>query len=148
MLEMRCELSGDVMFIVGGNKSEGLGGTKRSYSSSLCCMWQVRPSRHWWCQTGHFHCTASLISALFILLSQSFISISIPHNLILQYISCDGIGCSNDSLWGKPITEYSSCYWYQKTVEWTSVLRSSLCILLKTLANIHLHQKSAVKNKI
>lgn len=73
-----------------------------------------------------FTIPVSLISALFILLSQSFISIFIPHSLILQYIPCDGIGCSNDSLWGKPITEYSSSYWYQKTVEWTSVLHSSL----------------------
>lgn len=90
----------------------------------------------------------SLISALFMLLSQPFISIFIPRSLILQYISCDGVGCSDDSLWGKPITEYSSSYWYQKTVEWTSVLRSNLCMLLKTLANIHPHQNSAVKNKI
>ncbi len=90
----------------------------------------------------------SLIPALFMLLSQPFISIFIPHSLILQYNLCDGIGCSDDSLWGKPITEYSSSYWYQKTVEWTSVLRSTLCIVLKTLANIHSHQNNALTNKI
>lgn len=85
--------------------------------------------------------------ALFMLLSQPFISIFIPRCLILPHISCDGIGCSNDSLWGEPITEYRSSYWYQKAVERTSVLRSNLCMLSKTLANIHPHQNSAVKNK-
>lgn len=59
-----------------------------------------------------------LISALFMLLSQRFISRFIPHSFIPQYISADGIGCSNDSLWGRLITECSGSYWYQKSVEW------------------------------
>lgn len=44
------------------------------------------------------HFAVSLISALFMLLSQQFISHFIPRSFILQYISCDGIGCSDDSL--------------------------------------------------
>lgn len=44
------------------------------------------------------HFAVSLISALFMLLSQQFISHFIPRSFILQSISCDGIGCSDDSL--------------------------------------------------
>lgn len=54
-----------------------------------------------------------LISALFMLLSQQFISHFIPHSFIPQYISADGIDCSNDSLWGRLITECRGSYWYQ-----------------------------------
>lgn len=129
-------------------------------------MWQLRPGKHWWYQTGHLCWTVSrevswsgvwltvpvsVISALFMLLSQQFISHFIPCSFILQYIYCDGIGCSDDSLWGKPIREYRSSYWYQKSVEWTSVLRSSLCILLNTSIHIKIvhwiinsNKKSAV----
>lgn len=163
---MRCELSDDVNFFSWWEEEWGTRRNKEElllFFSAACGRWGpedvdgvrqgtyivLSPGRCWVSWSGvWFTIPVCLIFALFILLSQSFISIFIPHNLILQYISCDRIGCSNDSLWGKPITEYSSSYWYQKTVEWTSMLRSSFCILLKTLANNHPHQKSAVKNKI
>lgn len=91
-------------------------------------MWQVRPGGHWWCQTGHLRralsrelfwrgahsssvCNLCIIYAFVSANYQPFYTLS----FILQYISCDGMGCRDDSLWGKPITENSSWYWYQQT---------------------------------
>lgn len=64
------------------------------------------PGRCWMSGSGVWLIIpVSLISTLFLLLSQPFISIFIPQSLILQCTSCDWIGCSNDSLGEKPITE-------------------------------------------